>query len=145
MRAVLLDISKAFDRVWHRGLIAKSRSIRVEGNLLNGWFISYLSCLGYYKVAGETWLVLCRFALWDCLGAIACFIGYFIRSRAGNWVKVPPPKTIPRCNPPCRPLGETDAISHKSEPGNMANAVFFTRFILYMYVPLTLAISASAT
>lgn len=105
MRAVLLDISKAFDRVWHRGLIAKSRSIRVEGNLLNGWFISYLSCLGYYKVAGETWLVLCRFALWDCLGAIACFIGYFIRSRAGNWVKVPPPKTIPRCNPPCRPLG----------------------------------------
>ena len=44
MRAVLLDISKAFDRVWHRGLIAKSRSIGVEGNLLNGWFIGYLSC-----------------------------------------------------------------------------------------------------
>ena len=43
MRAVFLDISKAFDRVWHRGLIAKLRSIGVEGNLLN-WFISYLSC-----------------------------------------------------------------------------------------------------
>ena len=41
MRAVFLDISKAFDRVWHRGLIAKLRSIGVEGNLLN-WFISYL-------------------------------------------------------------------------------------------------------
>ena len=43
MRAVFLDISKAFDRVWHHGLIAKLRSIGVEGNLLN-WFISYLSC-----------------------------------------------------------------------------------------------------
>ena len=42
MRAVFLDISKAFDRVWHRGLIAKLRSIGVEGNLLK-WFISYLS------------------------------------------------------------------------------------------------------
>ena len=44
MRAVLLDISKAFDRVWHRGLIAKSRSIEVERNLLNRWFINYRSC-----------------------------------------------------------------------------------------------------
>ena len=45
MRAVFLDISKAFDRVWHRGLIAKLRSIGVEGNLLN-WFISYLQVGG---------------------------------------------------------------------------------------------------
>ena len=29
--------------VWYRSLIAKLRSIGVEGNLLN-WFISYLSC-----------------------------------------------------------------------------------------------------
>ena len=43
MRAVFLDISKVFDRVWHRGLIAKLRSLGVEGSLLN-WFISYLSC-----------------------------------------------------------------------------------------------------
>ena len=43
MRAVFLDKSKAFARVWHRGLIAKLRSIGVEGNWLN-WFISYLSC-----------------------------------------------------------------------------------------------------
>ena len=42
MRAVFLHVSKAFDRVWHWGLIAKLRSIGVEGNLLN-WFISYLS------------------------------------------------------------------------------------------------------
>ena len=31
MRAVFFDISKAFDRVWHRGLIAKLRSIGVSG------------------------------------------------------------------------------------------------------------------
>ena len=39
MRAVFFS----FDRVWHCGLIAKLRSIGVEGNLLD-WFISYLSC-----------------------------------------------------------------------------------------------------
>ena len=43
MRAVFLDKSKAFDRVWNRDLIAKLRSIGVEGNLLN-WFTSYFSC-----------------------------------------------------------------------------------------------------
>ena len=43
MGAGFTDISRLFDRVWHRGLIAKLRSIGVEGNLLN-WFISYLSC-----------------------------------------------------------------------------------------------------
>ena len=44
MRAVFLDTSKAFDRVWHPSLIAsKLTSIGVERNLLN-WFRSYLSC-----------------------------------------------------------------------------------------------------
>ena len=43
MSAVFLDKSKAFDRVLHRCLIVKLRSIGVEGNLLD-WFISYLSC-----------------------------------------------------------------------------------------------------
>ena len=43
MRAVFLDKSKAFDRVLHCCLIAKLRSIGVEGNLFN-WLISYLSC-----------------------------------------------------------------------------------------------------
>ena len=42
IRAVLLDISKAFDRVWHRGLLAKLRSIGLKGNMMN-WFSSYLS------------------------------------------------------------------------------------------------------
>ena len=42
IRAVFLDISKAFDRVWHSGLLAKLRSIGLEGNMMN-WFASYLS------------------------------------------------------------------------------------------------------
>lgn len=43
IRMVFCDISKAFDRVWHKGLIAKLRSIGISGNLLH-WFKNYLSC-----------------------------------------------------------------------------------------------------
>ena len=42
VRAVFCDISKAFDRVWHRGLIAKLKHYGICGPLLN-WFISYLT------------------------------------------------------------------------------------------------------
>lgn len=42
VRAVFCDISKAFDRVWHRGLLHKLSSIGIQGNLLR-WFSSYLS------------------------------------------------------------------------------------------------------
>ena len=41
VRAVFCDISKAFDRVWHRGLLFKLRRMGVIGPLLN-WFESYL-------------------------------------------------------------------------------------------------------
>ena len=34
VRAVFLDISKAFDKVWHPGLLFKLKSYRIEGNLL---------------------------------------------------------------------------------------------------------------
>ena len=36
------DISKAFDRVWHKGLILKLVSIGIRGNLLK-WFHNYLT------------------------------------------------------------------------------------------------------
>ena len=36
------DISKAFDRVWHRGLLFKLSNIGIKDSLLN-WFSSYLS------------------------------------------------------------------------------------------------------
>ncbi len=42
VRAVFCDISKAFDRVWHRGLLYKLSSAGIHGPLLN-WFSSYLS------------------------------------------------------------------------------------------------------
>ena len=42
VRAVFCDISKAFDRVWHSGLLYKIKSIGITGPLLN-WFASYLT------------------------------------------------------------------------------------------------------
>ena len=41
IRVVFCDISKAFDRVWHAGLIKKLESIGIKNNLLL-WFSDYL-------------------------------------------------------------------------------------------------------
>lgn len=41
IRIVFCDITKAFDRVWHRGLIFKLKSVGLTGNLLE-WLGSYL-------------------------------------------------------------------------------------------------------
>ena len=40
-KSEFLGISKAFDKVWHKGLIFKLRSIGISGNLIE-WFIDYL-------------------------------------------------------------------------------------------------------
>jgi hypothetical protein len=39
---VFLDVSKAFDRVWHAGLLHKCRSMGITGELYN-WLVDYLS------------------------------------------------------------------------------------------------------
>ena len=39
---VFLNISKAFDKVWHKGLLYKLKSVGIRGALLS-WFESYLS------------------------------------------------------------------------------------------------------
>ena len=41
VRVVFCDISKAFDRVWHSGILYKLSSIGITGNLLS-WFHNYL-------------------------------------------------------------------------------------------------------
>ena len=41
VRAVFCDVSKAFDRVWHKGLLYKLKSAGINGNLLQ-WFTDYL-------------------------------------------------------------------------------------------------------
>jgi hypothetical protein len=38
---VFLDVSKAFDRVWHSGLLHKARCMGIEGNLFD-WLCDYL-------------------------------------------------------------------------------------------------------
>ena len=42
VRAIFCDISKAFDRVWHKGLLYKLSSNGISGPLLQ-WFTDYLS------------------------------------------------------------------------------------------------------
>ena len=41
-KEVRVDISKAFDCVWHKGLLFKLRKLGLNGGLLE-WFESYLS------------------------------------------------------------------------------------------------------
>jgi hypothetical protein len=41
IRFIFCDISKAFDRVWHTGLLYKLRKIGIDGNLLT-WNTDYL-------------------------------------------------------------------------------------------------------
>ena len=42
VRALFCDISKAFDRVWHRGLLYKFESAGISGSLLS-WFKDYVN------------------------------------------------------------------------------------------------------
>ena len=43
VRGVFLDISKAFDKVWHKGLIYKLKQNGISGDLLNT-VIDFLTC-----------------------------------------------------------------------------------------------------
>ena len=41
---VFCDLSQAFDRVWHKGLLFKLQSYGIINHLLR-WFGSYLNCI----------------------------------------------------------------------------------------------------
>ena len=41
VRVVFFDINKAFDRVWHKGLLYKIEKLGIKGDLLN-WIKNYL-------------------------------------------------------------------------------------------------------
>ena len=41
-QAIFFDVSKAFDKVWHRGLLHKLEAVGIRGSLLE-WFTDYLS------------------------------------------------------------------------------------------------------
>ena len=49
VRVVFFDISKAFDKVWHRGLLYKLEKIWIRGGLLK-WFRNYLHNRKQYVV-----------------------------------------------------------------------------------------------
>ena len=42
VRAIFCDISKAFDRVWHKGLLYKLQTVGITGHFLQ-WFTDYLN------------------------------------------------------------------------------------------------------
>jgi hypothetical protein len=42
IRVICFDISKAFDREWHRGILFKLKKIEIVGDLLL-WFKDYLT------------------------------------------------------------------------------------------------------
>ena len=48
-RAIFCDISKAFDKVWHKGLLIKLKAAGITGDLLS-WFTNYLQDRKQYVV-----------------------------------------------------------------------------------------------
>ena len=61
---IFLDLSKAYDRVWHTGLLHKLKKIGIRGSLLD-WFKSYLTGRTHAESG------LCRSCFW--ISRIVCF------------------------------------------------------------------------
>ena len=72
VRVVFCDVSKAFDRVWHKSLLYKLKAAWVSGSLLS-WFNSYLS-------ERETKSYSPRHSVWMELHTCGCPSGVYSRS-----------------------------------------------------------------
>ena len=66
IQIVFCDISKAFDKVWHKGLLYKLRRVGIKGDLLN-WFEDYLTD------SISPMLLLSRLHHVECMGKWLCF------------------------------------------------------------------------
>ena len=53
VRVVFFDISKASDKVWHRGLLYKLEKIGIRGGLIK-WFRNYLHYRKQYVVINDS-------------------------------------------------------------------------------------------
>lgn len=61
LKFIFCDISKAFDKVWHQGLLHKLRNYGINGNIYN-WFTSYLLDRKQRVISegfSSTWLPTC--------------------------------------------------------------------------------------
>ena len=75
-QAVYLDISKAFDRVWHTGLLLKLEAVGIRGKLLN-WFRKRHKLLMFHKMI----LGLCPQYISDLLPPLVAHINPYHRRR----------------------------------------------------------------
>ena len=66
---VFFDIKKAFDRVWHGGLLRKLSSFGVEGRALD-WFRAFLTGRGQRVVVGSAVSEIASLKAGDPQGAI---------------------------------------------------------------------------
>ena len=62
MQAVFCNISEAFDRIWHTGILYKFRAACATGNVLK-WFKNYLSDRKKRVILPG------NFSAWNCIRA----------------------------------------------------------------------------
>ena len=73
---IFCDVSKAFDRVWLRGLLLKLEPYGIKGSLLR-WIESYISNREQQVIIKDPHLIERKFKSWISPGVNHCFSGIF--------------------------------------------------------------------